>query len=327
MSPIINQIIGKNNTLEHHSRKRLPPEPLILLFSCLGIKILTNVTGALKGLHEIADNYDVILCDIWGVLHNGVARHPEADVALRKFKGRDKKNIPRVALVTNMPRPLADVVAMLESLGIGDDAYDAISSSGDVARAEILRYAGKNIRHVGPSRLESLFAGIDVKLGDAQSAVAIIVSDVDSDIFAAGGYDAEMEIWLARKLPMICANPDKVVEVGNTLRYCAGALADIYEARGGEVVMAGKPFAPIYEYALKKLEALSVPRARILSIGDAVRTDAAGAALQKVDFLFISGSVHAGELATAGGANDANIEALIAPTGARLAGHMPMLVW
>ena len=279
------------------------------------------------GLREIADNYDVILCDIWGVLHNGLVRHPEADIALRKFKQTGADTNSRVALVTNMPRPLADVVAMLESLGITGDAYDAVSSSGELSRAQISRYAGQSIRHIGPQRLESLFAGIDVRLGNSDDASAIVVSDVDSDAFAAGRYDAEMQIWLARKLPMICANPDKVVEVGNTLRYCAGALADAYEALGGKVLMAGKPYAPIYDFALEKLDAQGVPRARILTIGDAVRTDARGAALQDLDFLFISGSVHAGELEAAGGANDKNVGALLAPTGVRLAGHMPALLW
>ncbi len=288
---------------------------------------MPNHTGALSGLREIADNYDIILCDIWGVLHNGLARYSEADIALKKFKQTGTDTNSRVALVTNMPRPVADVVSMLQGLGIEGDAYDAISSSGELSRTEILRFEGKSIRHIGPQRFENLFAGIDVRLSDSDSTAAIVVSDVDSDTFASGSYDAEMQVWLKRKLPMICANPDKVVEVGGTLRYCAGALADAYEALGGEVLMAGKPYAPIYDFTLKKLGAGAVPRKRILTIGDAVRTDAQGAALQRLDFLFISGSVHAGELCEAGGANDKNIEALLAPTGVRLAGHMPALVW
>ncbi len=288
---------------------------------------MPNHTGALSGLREIAENYDIILCDIWGVLHNGVARHPGADSALGEFKQTEAQRSSSVALVTNMPRPHGDVVAMLQGLGIGSDTYDAISSSGELSRAQISRYAGQSIRHIGPQRFESLFSGIDVRLGNTDDATAIVVSDVDSDAFAAGDYDAEMQIWLERKLPMICANPDKVVEVGDTLRYCAGALADAYEGLGGGVLMAGKPFAPIYDFALENLGAKDVLRSRVLTIGDAVRTDAKGAALQGLDFLFISGSVHAGELEAAGGANDGNIEALLAPTKVSLAGHMPALVW
>ena len=287
----------------------------------------TSSIGQLSGLGQIAADYDVLLCDIWGVLHNGVARHAAAVDALRRFRQAKGAGGGHVALVTNMPRPLGDVIALLERLDIGPDAYDAVVSSGDVSRAEIARHSGHAIRHVGSDNYASLFAGIDVRLGANEEASAVVVTDVDARFDGGDMYDDQLRIWLSRGLPMICANPDKIVEVGGALKYCAGALADRYASRGGEVVMAGKPHAPIYELALAKLNALDVPQNRILAIGDAVRTDAIGAAGQGIDFLFVSGSVHAAELEEAGGANHENVAALLADTGVRLAGHLPTLCW
>ena len=140
-------------------------------------------------------------------------------------------------------------------------------------------------------------------------------------------YEADLQLWLERGLPLICANPDKFVEVGKKLVYCAGAMADIYAARGGEVLMAGKPYRPIYDEALKLAEAAAGRRidpGRVLAIGDSVRT---GSATFGADLLFITGSIHAEELDAFGTPDPAKVEALVAPSGARLSGFMPRLAW
>src|SRR6185312_3223518 len=143
-------------------------------------------------------------------------------------------------------------------------------------------------------------------------------------------YNDRITLWLERRLPLICANPDRVVEHGDRLLYCGGALADLYEARGGMIRMAGKPYRPIYDEALRLAEAAAgrkIERSRVLAIGDSVRTDATGAAGFGVDLLFITGSIHAAEIDAFGKPNAAAIEALVAPSGANMAGFMPRLAW
>ncbi len=143
-------------------------------------------------------------------------------------------------------------------------------------------------------------------------------------------YEANLQFWLSRNLPMICANPDKFVEHGDKLVYCGGALADIYAAAAARVLMAGKPYRPIYDEGKKLAEAVAgraIELSRILCIGDSVRTDAAGAAAIGADLLFITGSIHAGELNAFATPSPVAVAALVAPSGANLAGYMPRLAW
>src|SRR5262249_17845327 len=143
-------------------------------------------------------------------------------------------------------------------------------------------------------------------------------------------YEARARLWLSRKLPMICANPDRVREEDGRLVYCGGAIADLYEALGGQVSMAGKPYRPIYDLALRAAEEAAghgLDHGRILAIGDSIRTDATGAANADLDFLFVTGSVHAEELDAFGSPDPDKIRAFVAPTGARLVGAMPLLAW
>ena len=158
----------------------------------------------------------------------------------------------------------------------------------------------------------------------------MVVTDLDEEDETPEAYTARMTGWLARRLPMICANPDRVVEHGDRLLYCGGALADLYEARGGMIRMAGKPYRPIYDEALRHAEAAAgrpLARRRILAIGDSVRTDAIGAAAAGLDLLFITGSIHAEELDAFGAPDPEAIRALVAPSGASLKGYMPRLAW
>jgi len=210
-------------------------------------------------------------------------------------------------------------------------AYDRIISSGDVTRTMLAAYRGETLHYVGPpEENDLLFEGLDITLGSAEDAKAIIVTDLDTDDDTPEMYNDRITLWLKRRLPLICANPDRIVEHGDRLIYCGGALADLYEARGGMIRMAGKPYRPIYDDALKLAEAAAghpLDRSRLLAIGDSVRTDATGAAGFGVDLLFITGSIHAAEIDAFGAPNAEAIRNLVAPSGAKLAGFMPRLAW
>jgi HAD superfamily hydrolase (TIGR01459 family) len=236
-----------------------------------------------------------------------------------------------VVLVTNAPRPSPPIVAMLDRLGVPRDAFDAIVSSGDVTRAMIAPYAGRVVHHFGPPGIDdSLYAGLGVRLGPAEEADAVVVTDMPDDDDTPEMYEADLALWLQRGLPLICANPDKFVEVGDKLVYCGGAMADIYAERGGQVLMAGKPFRPIYEEAFALAERAggrAIAPGRVLAIGDSARTDAQGAANFGAELLFITGSIHAVELDAFGRPDPAAIADLLAPSGVRLAGFMPRLAW
>ena len=278
-------------------------------------------------LSMIAENYDAVLSDVWGVVHNGIAAHPTAVDALRHFR----QGGGRVVLITNAPRPSQPIIEMLDRFNVPRDTYDAVVSSGDVTRAMLAPYRGQTLHYVGPAHdNDGLFEGFDITLGPAEEAKAVIVTDLDHDDQTPDDYTDRITLWLKRKLPMICANPDRVVEHGDQLIYCGGALADLYEARGGMIKMAGKPYRPIYDEALRKAEAAagrSLDRGRILAIGDSVRTDAIGAANAGLDLLFVTGSIHAGELDAFGSPDPQAVRDLVAPSGARLRAFMPRLAW
>lgn len=277
------------------------------------------------GLAQFAPAYDALLCDLWGVVHNGLEAHPAAVQALVNYRTQGG----HVVFITNAPRVAAPIIDMLDALNVPRTAWDAVVSSGDTTRALIAPYRGRTIHHIGPASADdSLYEGLGVTRGRAEDAEAIVVTDLDSDNDTPDDYAARVKLWLSRGLPMICANPDKVVEVGEHLVYCGGALGDYYAERGGSVQMAGKPFIPIYEEALRLGEIAAgrpLDKARVLAIGDSVRTDAMGAAAFGIDVLFITGSVHAADFA--GGADAHSVAALLAPSGARMAGFLPRLTW
>ena len=281
----------------------------------------------MTSLSALAPRYDAILSDVWGVLHNGVAAHPSACEALTRYR----EGGGRVVLITNAPRPAPQIVEMLDSLAVPRSAYDAIVSSGDMTRLMLEDYRGRTVHYVGPPHEnDALFEGLDITLGSAEESIALVVTDLDTDDDTPDMYSERMAFWLKRNLPMIVANPDRVVEHGDRLIYCGGALADLYEARGGRILMAGKPYRPIYAQALLLAEQAAgraLDKARVLAIGDSVRTDAIGAAGFGVDFLFITGSIHAEELDAFGKPDPDAIRDLVAPSGASLSGYMARLAW
>jgi HAD superfamily hydrolase (TIGR01459 family) len=282
---------------------------------------------AISGLADLAGRYDAVLSDVWGVVHNGVAAFPSAVDALTQFRKAGGK----VVFITNAPRPSAPLIAMLDRLGVDKPAYDAIVSSGDATRVMIDKYRGKAIHHVGPpTEDDALYEGLDVRRTGADEAEVVVVTDLDTDDDTPEMYRERAKLWLSRKLPMICANPDRVVEHGDKIIYCGGALGDLYAAMGGMVLMAGKPYQPIYEEAFRLAEVAAgrpLDKSRVLAIGDSVRTDATGAAQFGIDLLFVTGSIHAAELDAFGKPDPQAIADLVAPSRAHLAGFLPRLAW
>jgi HAD superfamily hydrolase (TIGR01459 family) len=288
---------------------------------------MTSPLPSITGLSDLASRYDAVLSDVWGVVHNGVEAFPSAVEALSDYRKAGGK----VVFITNAPRPSGPIVEMLDRLGVHRQAYDAIVSSGDATRAMIAKYSGRAIHHVGPATEDdALYEGLDVRRASAEEAEVVVVTDLDTDDDTPEMYRERAKLWLNRKLPMICANPDRVVEHGDKIIYCGGALGDLYAAMGGMVLMAGKPYQPIYEEAFRLAEEAAghpLDKSRVLAIGDSVRTDATGAAKFGVDLLFVTGSIHAAELDAFGKPDPQAIADLVAPSRAHMAGFLPRLAW
>jgi HAD superfamily hydrolase (TIGR01459 family) len=254
---------------------------------------------AIAGLSEIAGDYCHILCDVWGVLHNGVRAYSAAGEALVRFRSQGGK----VVLITNAPRPAGKVVEMLDRLGVDRVAYDDIVTSGDVARAYLLGRPGAKIFHLGPDRDRPIYDGLGNAIVDESAATLISCTGLfDDTAETPDDYVDRLERLANRGLPMLCVNPDRVVERGDKLVWCAGALAERYAALGGETILVGKPFGPVYDAVVERLEQLagsSVTRESILAIGDGAATDVRGAFEQNLDVLFVTDGIHAAEFGSA----------------------------
>jgi HAD superfamily hydrolase (TIGR01459 family) len=277
-------------------------------------------------IHQLAPfaaNYDALLCDAWGVIHNGVELFAGASEALTKFRAERGP----VIILTNAPRPSSIIPPQLDRLGLPRSAYDAVVTSGDATRAAIAERLPAAAYRIGPEKDDKLYEGIDIRFAPLRESEFIVCSGlVDDQRETPDDYRALLGEAAARGLPMICANPDVVVRWGGRLIYCAGALAEIYEALGGEVVYGGKPHAPIYDLALKSIaeaKGRPVPRDRVLAIGDGVATDIAGANAQGIDAIFVAGphGVHEGE------ASAAAIAVSLGKAGARAIAVMERLAW
>jgi len=274
------------------------------------------MTQMIAGLREVADDYDVLLCDIWGVVHNGRESFPAACDALARWRG----DRGPVVLISNSPRPWPGVAAQLADLGAPSEAWSVIVTSGDATRALLAERAPGPAWRIGPGRDDPLYEGLGLEFADLDTARFIACTGPDDDeIETPEDYRGRLTRAAARGLTMVCANPDRVVQRGNRLIYCGGALAELYEQLGGEVVMAGKPFAPIYDLALAQADrALGHPheRRRILVIGDGLVTDMAGAQAQGLDRLFIATGIHGAEAQGADGAlSAAGVEVFLANAG------------
>jgi len=246
-------------------------------------------------LRDLVGGVDVLLSDIWGVVHNGLMAFPDACEALHTFRSRGGT----VILITNAPRPADSVRRQLRKLSVSDETYDAIVSSGDLTRNFVAGHSNQKMFRVGPERDNSIYRGLDPIIAPLQEADYIVCTGLfDDETESAENYRPMLEKALARKLPMVCANPDIVVERGDRLIYCAGAIAELYRELGGEVIFYGKPHRPIYERAIElaaERRGQAVPLDRVLAIGDSVRTDLAGAQAFGIDCLFVTRGIHSEE--------------------------------
>ncbi len=277
----------------------------------------------IDGLRSVAERYDALLCDAWGVIHNGVELFPGAAEAMLQFREAGGT----IVILTNAPRPSSIIPAQLDRLGLPRTAFDAVVTSGDATRAEIERRLPAPAYRIGPAKDDPLFDGMVIDFAPLESAKFIICTGLEDDQREAPeDYQDLLMRAAALRLPMICANPDIVVNWGGRMIWCAGALAEIYAGLGGEVVFGGKPHAPIYRLARSFITdnaGNEVDKSRILAIGDGLNTDIAGANKENIDALFVSGAGGIHE-----GAGDAqSIAARLDEAGAHVIGVMQALKW
>jgi len=274
-------------------------------------------------MKDLSARYPVWLCDIWGVVHNGVAHFPRALEALQ----RHRHNGGLVVLLTNAPRSAAKVAGSLAHLGVTKDHYDLIVTSGDVTHELMKPYDGHRIYYLGPERDLGVLDDLSIEKSSPKEAEAVLcVGLVHDDTETPEDYAGLLSELARRRLPMICANPDKVVRRGSRLIYCAGALAERYAALGGPVAMAGKPYRPIYDLALEHVaQKRGAPPRRedILAIGDGPETDIKGAADYGLDIVLIAGGI------SEEGIDPARLEAEIRKIvpEARIIRALPQLAW
>lgn len=282
----------------------------------------------LTGLNSIARDFDVALCDIWGVLHNGVKAYAAASAALKAFREQGGT----VILVSNAPRPGLDVVPLLDKFGVDRLAYDGIVTSGDVTHSMLKASTWKTYHWIGPERDGELFRGLTMhSVAIEEADVVVCTGLIDDTIEKAEDYRTTCEIIRRRSLPFLCANPDIVVERGTEIIHCAGAIAEIYKELGGELIYAGKPYKPVYDAALDVASSLNhkMPDLkRTLMIGDAIRTDVAGARNLGCASLFVMRGIHMHELGLHRGAlEDGSFERFIATATHRPDFAIDMLSW
>lgn len=262
------------------------------------------MTHIISALTEVSDQYDALFVDLWGCVHDGRRALPDAVAALQSYRARGGK----VVLVTNSPRPRAGVEKQLQQFGVPDDAWDSIATSGDSARAAMFRgVVGEKVWFIGHPNDRRFFEPlailenpVPVREVPREEAEGIVCTGPVDPMADPERMRPEFEEAIARGLKLLCANPDIVVDRGETREWCAGALAALYTEMGGESLYFGKPHAPIYDLARRRLAALDVevPDSRILAIGDGIQTDIKGAADEGIDSLFITGGLAAAETAT-----------------------------
>lgn len=274
----------------------------------------------IETLDALTDNYSVILSDVWGVVHNGVRSSAGACAALARARAKGLA----VILITNSPRPRKDVAAQLVALGVPEGTYDGMVTSGDVTR-DLIAAGPRRIFHLGPDRDRTIYEGLDVEAVEEFDADAVVCTGFfDDEAETPDDYSEMLRRLRSRDLPFICANPDIVVERGDALIWCAGALARDYAQLGGRTLIAGKPHRPIYDAALKMAAGMlgrGVEASGVLAIGDGVMTDVKGADQAGIDVLYVSAGIHAREY---GETHEPNLERLAAFLDKH--GHHPVAV-
>ena len=280
----------------------------------------------ISGLSRVAERYDVVLCDVWGVIHNGRERFPDACAALERFAAERGP----VILISNSPRPSSDVALQLDQLMVPRAAWTTFVTSGDATRELLKARAPGPAWRIGPERDNVLYEGLGLEFsGPGDAAFIACTGPVNDDWETPEDYRASLTLAAERGLTMICANPDRVVHRGERLVYCGGALADLYGALGGEVIMAGKPYRAIYDLCLQDAERL-LGRAggRCLAVGDGLPTDVKGAQDRGLDCLFVAGGIHGLEVAGPDGRMEpAKVAGLLGAADLNAAYAMTTLAW
>jgi HAD superfamily hydrolase (TIGR01459 family) len=275
-----------------------------------------------SSIGALARRSDAWVVDIWGVMHNGVEAFQAAGAACSRFRAEGGT----VVLLSNAPRPFSAVVAQLDRLGVARTAYDTGVTSGDVTRTMIATWQRRPLLHIGPARDKGLFDDLAIDFAEAGSAQVAVCSGLYDDTKETpADYAAMFEGLIGRGVPMICANPDLVVERGDKLVYCAGALAAEYQAMGGRVTYAGKPHLPVYERTLALIDEIRqqpTAKDRILAIGDGIETDLRGAHVAGLGSVFIASAVHA-----PGGLSEAILAKLFAARPFAPIAALPALAW
>ena len=274
------------------------------------------MTQIIANFAEISDRYDAAFVDLWGCMHNGLTAFPAAVAAMQGFRARGGK----VVLVTNAPRPRGTVAAQIVKLGIPDDCWDVIATSGDSARAAMFTgVVGDKVWFIGEDHDQAFFE--PMKLLENPMTIMQVPLEQATGIVCAGPFDPFADPAIYRPqflyakqkgLKLLCANPDIVVDRGESREWCAGALAQLYTEMGGESLYFGKPHPPIYDLARRRLAALGVEDARIICIGDGIKTDIQGAMGEDLDSLFITGGLAAQETGTTDQPDAAKLEAYLA---------------
>ncbi len=265
------------------------------------------MTRIIDQFSEISDQYDAVFCDLWGCVHDGVKAFPAANAALTAYRERGGT----VVLLTNAPRPRASVAKQIARLGVPDDAWDVIATSGDSARAAMFEgVVGQNVWHIGEPHDAPFFEKLEL-IDDPVEITKVELNQADG-IVCTGPFDPHADPAVMRPqfllaktkgLKLLCANPDIVVDRGEDREWCAGALAQLYTEMGGESLYFGKPHPPIYDLARRRLQQIGKPTSdeRILAIGDGIRTDVLGGMGENIDTLFITGGLAREETNTAPG--------------------------
>ena len=280
------------------------------------------MTQIITSLADIANRYDVLLVDLWGCVHNGITAYDEAVAALKGFR----KGGGTVVLLTNAPRSRHEVAKQLERFKVPQEAYDSIATSGDSARAAMFQGAvGEKVWFMGQPFDETFFEPMDL-IENPVNIQRVDLEDADG-IVCCGPFDPHADpavnrpqfLYAKQKgLKLLCANPDIVVDRGETREWCAGALAQLYTEMGGESLYFGKPHPPIYDLARRRLAALDkdIDPSRVLAIGDGILTDIAGALGEDIDALFITGGLAAQETGTQSQPDPEQLEQYLAKSGA-----------
>jgi len=298
-----------------------PAEPLASLsFEQHLVVEMTTLPPLYDGLSQLTGRYDALICDVWGVVHDGVHAYRESCDALTRFRNE----VGPVVLLSNAPRVLRDVKMQFERLAVPEECYDAIITSGMAARDDLARRAATGqvaLFHLGPERDRGIYEGLPVALSDLQHASVVLCTGLfNDDVETPDDYQAMLGEMHSRNLLMLCANPDYLVQRGESLVYCAGALAKAYEQIGGDAIYYGKPYRPVYDLALAAVGAATRP----LAIGDGLNTDVKGANAAHIDALFIASGVHAKECEPL---TSAHLGSVFERAGVSVTGCMRTLVW